>query len=634
MTAAIRIVLLVLALVILLGLGAWYFFFAPSKVAAAELVPADTVVFATIPNGAHIALDYETSHLKEIVDSPNAKPVLDGIRSLVGEKRIDLLLSLLPDLTGQSFYAAGPNGYMIVALHPKFGGDDIDGLLAKFKAAYPDALAQAQTTTAQIDGLDYRLIEGQDSHFKICVAQARGWVVFTTNETVLQDWWSRLKGNAPSPSLGSTAAYQTAVQRTGPDQEAFFYADTKTLARFSKNAPRIVDAASAYAASARFEGGDIVDRYSLALPRDAQNDLGLAPAPCPFETLKFTGPDTRFYWAASFNWSQVWENLQGQAADPAPSYPILASLATNLQSWAQAHNLDVQRNIIDPLGGEISVQSEWSDDSSYPDLGLFVKLDHPDDFKPVTAALVDWIRQGYENRAVVNELNSNGQNFATLKFLQPLPVSPTITEDGPYFGAFLTETHAVRSFQRDGSIGLLKNSDFVQKIGDRQAKASQIFYLDSPRLLNRAYTTALPYLSLAAMISPRIGAMAQGQNLPQDLQWLTPMGTWIAVVTSDDDGLTAYSSSGIGNQGLLWTGVFRQAWAFLPHSGAMGASFLPAPPPPPAAPAPVTPPVPAVPSPDTNAAPATPPVVPPTNAAATNTAPAPVPATNAPATNQ
>jgi hypothetical protein len=611
MTATFRqIIVAVLVLVILLGVAAWYFIFGPARIAAAELVPADAVVLATIPNGAHLALDYETSHLKQIVDSPNAKPLIDGFRTLAGPQRMDLVQSLLPDLKGQSFFAAGPHGYMTLALHPKFGGDGLDGVLAKLKAAYPDELAQATTTNSQFDGLDYRVIERPDRHFRICAAQARGWIVFTTNETYLQDWWTRLKGTATSPSLGSTAAYKTAVQRTGPDSEIFFYADTKALAGFYQ-APMALT--GAYAVGTRFENGDITDRYSLILPRDAQSGLGLTSTPCPFETLKFTGPDTRLYWGGSFDWSQVWKNLQAQS----PSTP-LGEMAANLQGWAQAHNLDVQRNIIDPLGGEISIQSEWSDDSSYPDLGLFVKLDHPDDFKPVTAALVDWARQGYENRAVVNELNSGGQNFATLKFLQPLPISPTITEDGPYFGVFLTETHAVRSFQRDGSIGLLKDAGFIQKIGDRQAKASQIAYLDSPRLLDRVYRTALPYLSLAAMMNPRIGAMIQGQNLPPDLQWLAPMGTWIGVVTCDDDGLSVYSSSGIGNQGLLWAAVFRQARAFLPNIGAMAGAFLPSPPPA-AIPAP---------SPDINAAPAS---LPSTNAAPTNTVP--VPAPNAPATN-
>jgi hypothetical protein len=623
-----RLVLAAVVLLLLLGGLAWYFFFAPVRVAA-ELVPSDATVFATIPNGAHIALDYQGSHLKQLVDSPNAKPVLDGLRNVIGEQRFDFILSLLPDLGGQSFFASGPRGYVILALHPKFGGDNLDGFLAKVQAGYP-ALAQATTTPAAVDGLDCRSIEGQNPRFKIWAAQARGWIVLSTSETNLLEWWGRLKGDASSPSLAGNPAYQAAMKRTGPDAEAFFYSDTKALANFFKTAAATTEAAGVYAVGARFEGGDIVDRYSLVLPRDAQASLGLTATPCPFDTLKFTGPDTRFYWGGSFNWSQVWTNLQGQAADPAPSYPFLGSLAANLQAWAQAHNLDVQRNIIAPLGSEISVQAEWSDDSTYPDAGLFLKLDHPDDFKPVTAALVDWIRKGYENRAVVNELNSNGQNFATLKFLQPIPLSPTITEDGPYFGVFLTETHAERSFQRDGGIGLLKNADFAQRVGDRQAGASQIVYLDSPRLLDRAYRTALPYLSLAAMFNPRIGSMVQGQNLPSDLQWLAPMGTWIAVMSADDDGLSVYSSSGIGNQGMLAIGAIHQAWSFLPHVGALagvGSALLPAAPPP-SPPAMVSPPTMApAPSPDTNAAPAAPPATTTTNAA-------PVPATNAPATNQ
>jgi hypothetical protein len=629
MTAAVRNALIVLALVLLLGLGAWYFFFAPSKIDSADLVPADTTLFLSVPNGTHVALDYETSHLKELVDSPNAAPLVDGFRKIVGEKNADFIQSILPDLSGQSFVAASPRGYILMAMRPKFGGDDVDGLLAKVKAAFPERFAEVTTTQDQFDGLNFETIENQSSHLKVCAAHARGWLVLASNEAALQDWWYRVRRNPPSPALAGSDAYKTAVQRTGPDAEALFYST-----RAAKNpAP-----SGGFAVGTRFEGGDIVDRYWIALPRDAQNNLGLASTPCPFETLKFTGPDTRFYWGASFNWAQVWKNLQAMQAENPPVYPVLASLAANLQSWAQAHNLDVERNIIDPLGGEISLQAEWGSDSSYPDVGLFVKLDHPDDFKPVTAAIVDSIRQGYQQRAVVNELNAGGQNFATLKFLQPVPVSPTITEDGPYFGVFLNETHALNSFQRDASVGLLKNADFIQKIGDRQAKASMIAYLDAPRLLDRAYQTALPYLSLAAMFNPRLGSMVQGRNLPQDLHWLAPMGTWIEVASSDDSGITAYSSSGVGNQGVLFSAALRQIWSFIPGfgSGFAGASaFLPSAPAPPVvtpAPAPMTAPV-------TNAAPAAPQTTPASNAAPPGDSPnfAPAPTTNAPsapATNE
>jgi len=142
-----------------------------------------------------------------------------------------------------------------------------------------------------------------------------------------------------------------------------------------------------------------------------------------------------------------------------------------------------------------------------------VKLDKPDDFKPTINAIIDTVRKRYETTAVVNEINSNGQNFATLKFVEALPFSPTITEDGPYFGVFLTENQAVRVFQRDATVGLLANDDFKRQIGDKRQGAGQIVFLDSPRLLDRTYQTTLPYLSMAAMFNQALGSILQGRTL-------------------------------------------------------------------------------------------------------------------------
>jgi hypothetical protein len=104
---------------------------------------------------------------------------------------------------------------------------------------------------------------------------------------------------------------------------------------------------------------------------------------------------------------------------------------------------------------------------------------------------------------------------------------------------------------RDESRGLIHNDDFNREIGDQRQGASEIVYFDSPRFFDRTYRTALPFVSMGAMFNPTLASLLKDRNLPPDLTWLAPMGPWGAVVKSDDDGVTGYSRSGIGNQGLL-----------------------------------------------------------------------------------
>src|ERR1700678_2976184 len=72
---------------LLLGLsaGAWWYLFGPNEIDSAELVPANTVAFASIPDAAKVLEGYETSQLKTLIESPNAKPVHDAIVNLVGQ---------------------------------------------------------------------------------------------------------------------------------------------------------------------------------------------------------------------------------------------------------------------------------------------------------------------------------------------------------------------------------------------------------------------------------------------------------------------------------------------------------------------------------------------------------------------
>jgi len=602
-------------ILLLLGLGAgarWYLFGA-NEVDAAELVPANTVLFATIPNGATVLEGYQTSKLKTLLDSPNAKPLVDALVNFIGQKNVDLIQTFLPNLSGQSFIAVTHFDYdhpeqigLIAAMKPKAGLGDFGAFVEKIKTTWPDLLKQGTTGTGTVAGVDYQWLQGSGAPDKICVAQVNGWIVTSWGEASLQDWVERFRKQSTTSSLMEDVGYRKALARVGDNPMTLVYINyhsvmqilqeqmAKTNPAVSDYLARKLDTLGGAALATRFENGEIVDRFSLLIPRPAQLNAGMGLDPCPFETLKFTGPNTRFYWASSINWKQYYKHLKEQSEESATINPMANYLLTFLQTWKQGASLDVQQNIVDALGPEFSVQAEWSPDTTYPEVGLFVKLDKPDDFKPTITAIIESVRKTYATSAVIKEINSNGQNFAALQFVQSSPISPTITEDGPYLGIFLTENQAVRSFQRDATIGLTHNADFNRQVGDKRNGAAQVLFLDSPQLLDRAYQTAMPYLSLAGMFNKDLAAMLKGRDLPADLSWLAPMGTWSCVMTPDEEGVQGYSVSGIGNQGIFLAGALggtagaMQTMGLLPKPAvAPGTTSVPGTPP---VPSPLTPP--------------------------------------------
>lgn len=594
---------------ILLGLGwiAWPHFFGANEVDSAELVPANTIAFASIPNGTTVLDGYETSQLKTLIDSPNSKPLYDAIVNLVGQKNLDLLHTFLPNLSGQSFIAVTHFDYdhpeqmgLIAAIKPKAALGDWGVFIEKFKTTWPDMIKQGKTGTGNVAGVDYDWIQGPGAPDKICVARVHGWIITSWGEASLQDWLERFQKKSTTSSLAEDVDYRKALEEVGDNPMTLVYVNYHSLLKIlqqqmEKTNPAAgdflaqkLDALSGAALATQFENGEIADRFSFLIPRPAQLDSGMGIDPCPFETLKFTGPDTRFYMASSINWEQYFKNLKEQSEQsplgiintPATINPMASGLVTFLQNWMRSADLD-PHDIVNALGPEFSVQAEWPADSPYPEVGLFVKLDKPDDFKPAITAIIESVRKAYEASAVITELNSNGQHFATLQFVQASPFSPTITEDGPYLGVFLTENQAVRSFQRDPTIGLTHNADFNRQVGDKRNGAAQVFFLDSPYLLNRAYQTAMPYLSLAGMFNKDLAAMLKGRDLPADLTWLAPMGAWSCVITPDEEGVQGYSVSGIGNQGIFLAGAMggtasvMQSMGLVPKLNVAGQTNLP-----------------------------------------------------------
>jgi hypothetical protein len=650
------------------GAGAWYYMYGGPEVSAAQLVPANTIAFATIPNGAAIFESYQTSQAKQLAISPNMKPLHDEIIQLLGPKNADLIHTFMPNLSGQSFIAITQfdidhpdNVGFIAGMKPKAGLGDFGAFLDKLKAAYGDELKAAKTGKGNVAGHDYDWIQAPGVPQKICVANISGWIITAFGEASLQDWIERFEKHSTTSSLADNGDYRSSVSRVGESPEALAYFNYHTVLdilqkQMVKGDPKMADYFAkkfkdigGLAAGTSFENGQLVDRYSFNMPRQAQLDAGMSADPCPFETLKFTSRDTRFYTATAFNWKQYYANIKEQMdAESGGSGPAPTKMVDDyLKSFTQDTGVDVQHNIIEALGPEISVQAEWNEGMNFPEIGFFAKLAKPDDFKPVISAILTAVRKQFATTAVVKEMNVAGQNFATLNFVPIGMISPTITEDGPYFGIFLTANQAARSFQRDPALTLAANDNFKQQIGDQRNGAQQIIYLDSPFMLNRAYKLAVPYLSMAAMFNKDVANAMQGHQLPDDLTWLAPMGTWSCVVKNDATGMQGYSISGVGNQGIFLTFLggaglgAAQSYGLLDKvaalTGAAGMGGNPM-----GAPSAPTPGAAAAGAPDvdqTNAAPAA--ATAPTPAPDASSAPAPAPATtptnatpSSPATNQ
>ena len=230
-----------LLLVAALCAGAWWYLFGANEVEAAELIPADTVVFATIPNAAAILAGYQTSQLKTLVESPEVQPLHDAVVNLIGSKNLDLLQTFLPNLSGQSFIAITRFNYdhpeqigLIAAMKPKAGLDNFDAFLEKLKSTWPDLLKQGKTGAGMVAGVDYQWIQGPGAPDKICVARFHGWIITSWGEAPLQDWIERFQKKSTTPSLAQEPDYIQSLQRVGGNPMTLLYINGHALVQLSQ----------------------------------------------------------------------------------------------------------------------------------------------------------------------------------------------------------------------------------------------------------------------------------------------------------------------------------------------------------------------------------------------------------------
>ena len=581
---------LLLLLIAAAGAGAWWYLFGPNQVDSADLVPANTLFYASIPNAANLANGYDGSKLSVLLANPNSKPLRDAFQNFIGTKNVELIQEFLPNLSGQSFVAVTHYDYqqpekigLIAAMKPKAGLGNFPAFVEKLKQAWPDMLRQGHTGKDMIDGVPYDWIRGPGAADKICVAQVNGWIVTSWGEAPLQDWIERFRHKSTTTSLAHDPNFQKTIQRVGDDPMALTYVNLQSVlgiaARQAANGDPVkadyltkkLQYVGGAAIGTRFENRDIVDRYSVVFPKPVQIETGMPTTPCTFDSLQFTGPETCFYWASAVDWKQYYAHVKhGEnsfAAGQANANPAAAALVDFLQLWIRDAHLDTQRNIAGALGPEISVQVEWSEEDTFPTAGLLVKVSHPDDFQPTIDALRETIRAAYATSADLQNTDVDGQKLTTLAFRQSSVLSPTMTGGGAYFGIFTTQDQAKRAFHRDAAKTISGRPQFQRQTGDLRTHATQLAFLDTPFLLDRAYKTAMPYLSLAGMFNKQVAGLLQGHELPENVEWLAPAGSWSFVVTPDEEGIQAYSVSGIGNQGLLISGLFGESGVMLNSMG-------------------------------------------------------------------
>ena len=501
-----RIVAVLLAVV---GAGA---FFVVKKVVdrkprAAELVPADTVFFAQIPDTLTSARRFSKTALWDIFQEPELQRAFaesEGNQSLFEDWR--LLAWMVPR-----------EGFVAVT--------SIDGAVPKFVAGFAysgrqkDAEAMAKHWRSAIrnsrpagkgDFTTYGAREIEtftDKDLVIAEVFCDGWYFIADDLELLQRTIDRLDGKAPGPSLAASELYKQATAPLPGTPDALLVVQTETVierlvslmvAAGQKTDPKEFDELrkmKAVAATMKFDGANCRDSIFVLRP-------GSAPEPAlARNSIALSSPATLLYYAM-----RLPATLQ-LSEESAPMMALLPGWDALNQSLTEKHL--TLGDLPKAFGPEFGSLVDWMPDAE--SASVLLALDVRDAEK--AAAFVNLLTGGNVGELKWETTQRDGATFYTTPMME---FSPTVALTEKFVLIGLTADSVANGLaQMKSGQGRIDGTPTYGAAASAVAAPTSGFgYIDLKTLFERGYGPLKSLLGVGLAFTDEAGQYFDAGKLP------------------------------------------------------------------------------------------------------------------------
>jgi hypothetical protein len=585
--------LLVLLLLGAAGGGIYWWVFLRSAPNVARYLPADTLFLARIPNPPATWLKYDQSNLKKVLESDEIKGVFGYLTFLFTRelkekqlseevKRWQEIAGLLGEaFNGEAFIAFPQAGWtkanpvnVLAGMKPTLNAPKFEEFIQKTIAEFKKIWPELQAGSGQAGGVTYEWAEIQPGQPRICYAKIKGWYVVSVGESAVQDFLNRVAGSVPlETSLEKNEAYHQVLRQLGGKVDGYAYINTGLVLKglvglMAKEYPAqqtdLMMLVKQYAglnvvgAGATFEGVDLKDHWVVAWPKAQRPPTG-AYEVCEYKTLSATSKDTLIYSGQNLDWTAMYDYLLKSYQE---GQPQMAQMLNSLEARAALVGLDLKKNVLGPLGPELSFQLDWPAEAPFPSGGMMVEIKNRPDFEPTAEWL---IRSGKLAAAAYGGAAQSAIDknvLLTIKIPTMPAWSPTLVVGEKYLGLFATETGAKRLVVPPAPIETLPYDDTFKLLAEsRQSGSCSMIYCHTPRLVQKTYAATKPFLPLF-LANLKEKNPLKGRPLPEALTFIDWAGPTLLVTRSSDDWIEAEAISGVGNQfvPLVTAGIISAGW--------------------------------------------------------------------------
>ncbi len=432
--------------------------------------------------------------------------------------------------------------------------------------------------TATHDGTPYQWIEIKIDTFSLrfCLATHKDWYLYSISEAPLKQFIDALNGkNIPTASIASHPIIKQKLNTKPLPECLAFYDNSKIIPLFVdyclnllptfpssieenkeafqffltkslKEQKHYAQYTATSISDTRIENNQIRDHTtSFGMSETVkQTYKQLTAPPLKLDTLALTHPTTLIYAAFTADFVSLYDFLKKLYSID----PILADAFNQIDRLPQKINLDLEKNILAPLGPECAFALDWPESSIYPHLSLWIQTKDPAAFKPTADLLLNALRES-PTGMYANKKETQHQDHTLIAYEIPMIIgyTPTLVA-GPKGVGIFPHPEAAHRFL-DGSAKenetLRASATFnAQVLAPLQSlkKVNTAAYAHPARIAQRAYTALAPTIMMAggALFPEKTKDFFRSHPLPKDIQFTEALGEWTMLYYADDKNEDTY----------------------------------------------------------------------------------------------
>lgn len=524
-------ILLSLVVVALLLSAAWYFLMPRGASEGAQLVPADSVLYFTLPDVQRTLNRWPKTALARIAAEPGVAEFFQKPMSQLGAggglEALDLLFRVKPGRLFLAVSAVQESGAHVLLGFQFFGGrKDVDDAMERLYREIGKRLPGAATATAAYQGDAVTTFPaGQPLLFS---AAHGSWAFIANNEAVLRQALDRAAGRSDAPSLASSAEFRAVGGHLSKDPDFLWHAKVQPIVDLLEEAGKKQDAP----ANAR-QFGELKKIRALGgtLLLDGENQKEVtfilspdAPKVPPLTRtgMALTTPETSAFFTSSMDLSALATDEYYQSLPP-EAHAFLAGAHIDLKQLPEIFGTDFSLVLKWPAGAMI----------------------------PTALAAVD-VKDRARAEALVQSLlaaiglpaTPSSSNGATVFPLPPPPiqlVDPKIAVSDKYLLASLTSAEIDRALTAQPGAPTLQGTEVFKPALASYEGAGQAFgFVNTKATFESIYNLVRPVVVLSSMVTPN--PYIDAQKMPDTETISKHLSPILYTSRQSADGVTVESS--------------------------------------------------------------------------------------------